>query len=435
MADKKLSAIVSELSDYNDATARVYGIDSVPTSVYLLPSKLVNTVLAQTIAGVKTFSSFPITPSSAPTTDYQVANKKYVDDSLVSLSSYRIESNSTNSYAEFGTAGANEYLDVATYDGVSASKRVAQFGDGSTHSRLIVDPDGIKDVSAALYFGGGGYVYGGTNSLIFGSGSTDQFTIFGSGLRGVNTSSAALLNEAATANNPSIAFKALDTDTGGGNAGNDMGTLVAGQVEVLRFSEGNSRTSVVLNGTVVENIINGDTTISTPTLTKTGENFLTTVNVGDVVVLYGGTTPADFGTYIVRSVDSDTQLTVDRNFTASNSDVDFDIISKGTLIENSTQDGVSNIHTNAIYIDEALNYGSNVGVIFGDRDSYIRETSDDIIRIQSTSVGFGITPSGNSQVAMNALPTSSAGLSTGDLFTQTATELGGSGATKVLCIV
>lgn len=35
---------------------------------------------AQTVAGVKTFSSFPVTPSSAPTTDYQVANKKYVDD-------------------------------------------------------------------------------------------------------------------------------------------------------------------------------------------------------------------------------------------------------------------------------------------------------------------------------------------------------------------
>lgn len=35
---------------------------------------------AQTIAGIKTFSSFPATPSTAPTTDYQVANKKYVDD-------------------------------------------------------------------------------------------------------------------------------------------------------------------------------------------------------------------------------------------------------------------------------------------------------------------------------------------------------------------
>lgn len=34
---------------------------------------------AETVAGVKTFSSFPVTPSSTPSTDYQVANKKYVD--------------------------------------------------------------------------------------------------------------------------------------------------------------------------------------------------------------------------------------------------------------------------------------------------------------------------------------------------------------------
>jgi len=35
---------------------------------------------AETVAGVKEFSSFPVTPESAPTTDYQVSNKKYVDD-------------------------------------------------------------------------------------------------------------------------------------------------------------------------------------------------------------------------------------------------------------------------------------------------------------------------------------------------------------------
>lgn len=34
----------------------------------------------QTIQGVKTFDSFPVTPSSYPTTDYQTSNKKYVDD-------------------------------------------------------------------------------------------------------------------------------------------------------------------------------------------------------------------------------------------------------------------------------------------------------------------------------------------------------------------
>jgi len=41
---------------------------------------VVSIIDAETINGVKTFGSFPVTPSAAPTTDYQVANKKYVDD-------------------------------------------------------------------------------------------------------------------------------------------------------------------------------------------------------------------------------------------------------------------------------------------------------------------------------------------------------------------
>ena len=46
---------------------------------------------AETIAGVKTFSSFSVTPSSAPTSDYQVANKKYVDDSITAGGGYTDE--------------------------------------------------------------------------------------------------------------------------------------------------------------------------------------------------------------------------------------------------------------------------------------------------------------------------------------------------------
>lgn len=34
----------------------------------------------QNVAGIKTFGSFPVTPSNAPANDYEVANKKYVDD-------------------------------------------------------------------------------------------------------------------------------------------------------------------------------------------------------------------------------------------------------------------------------------------------------------------------------------------------------------------
>lgn len=36
----------------------------------------------QTLSGVKTFANFPITPSSAPITDYQIANRKFVTDNI-----------------------------------------------------------------------------------------------------------------------------------------------------------------------------------------------------------------------------------------------------------------------------------------------------------------------------------------------------------------
>jgi hypothetical protein len=57
-----------------DSLATVVDVDDISvTKAVLLTGN-------QTIAGVKTFSSFPVTPSSDPTTDYQVATKKYVDD-------------------------------------------------------------------------------------------------------------------------------------------------------------------------------------------------------------------------------------------------------------------------------------------------------------------------------------------------------------------
>ena len=70
----------------------------------------VNMSSAQTIGGIKTFSSFPVTPSSAPTSNYQVANKKYVDDNAGGVSlldvypigSIYISTASTNPSTFFG---------------------------------------------------------------------------------------------------------------------------------------------------------------------------------------------------------------------------------------------------------------------------------------------------------------------------------------------
>lgn len=56
-----------------------FKIDQAIKTIYTALSGYVKKTLDETIAGIKTFTSFPITPSSTPSTDYQVANKKYVD--------------------------------------------------------------------------------------------------------------------------------------------------------------------------------------------------------------------------------------------------------------------------------------------------------------------------------------------------------------------
>jgi hypothetical protein len=60
----------------NGDTDKVWSADKVYDQLALKVATTGN----ETVAGVKTFSSFPVTPSSAPTTNYQVSNKKYVDD-------------------------------------------------------------------------------------------------------------------------------------------------------------------------------------------------------------------------------------------------------------------------------------------------------------------------------------------------------------------
>jgi hypothetical protein len=55
------------------------GDTTVQSALNTIDENAVSVDKAQTIAGVKTFSSFPVTPNVDPTTDYQVANKRYAD--------------------------------------------------------------------------------------------------------------------------------------------------------------------------------------------------------------------------------------------------------------------------------------------------------------------------------------------------------------------
>ncbi len=77
-----LSVLVSVMPAFADVT--LWTMDYVGEYDVTIDTKVSKTG-NETIAGTKTFSSFPVTPSAAPTVNYQVANKKFVDDSIAGV--------------------------------------------------------------------------------------------------------------------------------------------------------------------------------------------------------------------------------------------------------------------------------------------------------------------------------------------------------------
>ena len=73
---------------------------------------------SQTFAGVKTFASFPETPSSSPSTNYQVANKYYVDSKLSGGSGVTLADITTDH-----TADASDWGKMFIYTSSTAANR------------------------------------------------------------------------------------------------------------------------------------------------------------------------------------------------------------------------------------------------------------------------------------------------------------------------
>jgi hypothetical protein len=93
----------------------------------------------QTISGVKTFTSFPVTPSSAPTADYETANKKYVDDKVSIFgawvdksSSYGAQQAATDGFVvAFGVgtgAASNSWGTIAVYTDANSNPTTKRIG-------------------------------------------------------------------------------------------------------------------------------------------------------------------------------------------------------------------------------------------------------------------------------------------------------------------
>jgi hypothetical protein len=106
--------------------------DTLTVEIGTLDSANVKKTGDQTIEGVKTFSSIPVGPSSAPTTDYQLANKKYVDDNSPvlqgSIHDAFLGNDATDIKSRF-TSHLADYINTVTWVSVKA-KLFGAYGDG-----------------------------------------------------------------------------------------------------------------------------------------------------------------------------------------------------------------------------------------------------------------------------------------------------------------
>jgi hypothetical protein len=116
---KKLSSLA--VATYPSLTELSY-VKGVSSAIQTQFSGKVGTTGNETVNGVKTFGSFPVTPSSAPTTNYEVANKKYVDDNA---------------------GGAPEGTAVKSTGETGAVKFLREDGDGTCSWQV---PSGAGDV-------------------------------------------------------------------------------------------------------------------------------------------------------------------------------------------------------------------------------------------------------------------------------------------------
>ena len=128
---------------------------------------------AQNIFGVKAFDSFPITPSSSPTLDYQVANKKYVDDKYPITS--EIVGVETKVVAGFDYTSSNSCKYIISYnDGVNYGNfEMLVLTNGTIINSNEFGTNDIGDVSSIVFTN----VINGNNVELRATNTTGSYTV------------------------------------------------------------------------------------------------------------------------------------------------------------------------------------------------------------------------------------------------------------------
>lgn len=150
IAVSKPSTITDQIQLYGKVVStktELHAVDEDGNEIQITNAGALNAVNLsgdQTVAGIKTFSSFPVTPSSAPTTDYQVANKLYAD---TAIKPYLLYSNTQSSGTGGGTATAGSWAQIPLN-----TEDLDSSGIGSLSGGQITLPAGTYKVSCKAPF-------------------------------------------------------------------------------------------------------------------------------------------------------------------------------------------------------------------------------------------------------------------------------------------
>lgn len=155
------ASVASDLSDHEADVANPHAVTKTQVGLSNVTNDAqVKAAGNQTVAGIKTFSSFPVTPSEAPTTDYQVANKKYVDDNSGGGGGTTNLARAYRSTSEALTAdtytkilfNAESYDTGDDFDSTTNNRYIAP-SDGyyAIHANITADNDGGGPSNIAIY--------------------------------------------------------------------------------------------------------------------------------------------------------------------------------------------------------------------------------------------------------------------------------------------
>lgn len=287
----------------------------------------------QTVSGTKTFSSFPVTPSSAPTTNYQIANKKYVDDKVAA----NLAANDAMVFkGTIGTGGTVTALPTTgysagwTYRVITAGTyagAVCEVGDmiicvkdyatayaNSDWSVIQTNIDGA--VTHSTNFTSGQVAVADSTGSIKTSGFTINKSVPSTAVftdttyDNATTTSAGLMSasDKVKLGNTNVTYGTCSTDAGTADkvvtipgTANNKWVLDVGSIVVVKFTTTNTAQNPTLNvnGTGAKSILYSTSVITTHSLTMAGYagRYITYVYDGTQYVFIG------------QSVDSNTTYT------------------------------------------------------------------------------------------------------------------------------